>query len=54
LRHMSPLLFVALRMALCSVLLILLMFVLRKPWQVLSGWVWVHCAIAGVLLTESC
>jgi drug/metabolite transporter (DMT)-like permease len=49
LRHVSPLLFVAVRMALCAAVLVLLMLVLRRSWQVLRG-VWLHCAVAGMLL----
>jgi drug/metabolite transporter (DMT)-like permease len=49
LRHLSPLLFVAMRMALCAMVLVLLMLGLRRSWRVLRG-VWLHCAVAGVLL----
>lgn len=48
LRHLTPLLFVALRMVVCAVVLTATMLVLRRSWRVLRG-VWVHCAIAGVL-----
>jgi drug/metabolite transporter (DMT)-like permease len=50
LRHLSPLLFVALRMVLCSLVLVALMLLLRRPWGVLRNGVWLHCAVAGVLL----
>jgi drug/metabolite transporter (DMT)-like permease len=49
LRHMTPLLFVALRMTASAVVLVGLMLMLRRSWGVLRG-VWLHCAIAGVLL----
>ncbi|HET8997556.1 MAG TPA: DMT family transporter [Acetobacteraceae bacterium] len=49
LRQMTPLLFVALRMVLCAVVLVSVMLVLRRSWSVLRGWVWFHCAVAGVL-----
>src|ERR1700738_3564553 len=50
LRHLSPLLFVALRVLSCTVVLTLLMLLLRQSWRPLAGWKWLHCAIAGVLL----
>lgn len=50
LRHMSPLLFVAVRMAGCAVVLIVLMVLSRKSWKPLGQWRWLHCAIAGALL----
>jgi drug/metabolite transporter (DMT)-like permease len=50
LRHFSPLLFVAIRMALCAAVLVIVMVVLRRSWRPLSGWRWMHCAIAGALL----
>lgn len=50
LRHLSPLLFVALRLGGCAVVLVLLMLVLRRSWRPLAGPAWLHCAIAGVLL----
>jgi drug/metabolite transporter (DMT)-like permease len=49
LRHLSPLLFVAVRMCVCAAVLVAVMVVLRRPWGVLRK-VWVHCAIAGVLM----
>ncbi|MEA2728164.1 MAG: hypothetical protein QOF70_2639, partial [Acetobacteraceae bacterium] len=50
LRHMSPLLFVAVRMAGCALVLVVLMLILRRSWRPLSGWRWLHCAVAGALL----
>ncbi len=50
LQHMSPLLFVAVRMAGCAIVLIALMVVLNRSWKPLGGWRWLHCAIAGALL----
>jgi drug/metabolite transporter (DMT)-like permease len=50
LRHMSPLLFVAVRIAACAVVLVAVMLLLRRSWRPLSGWRWLHCAIAGALL----
>jgi drug/metabolite transporter (DMT)-like permease len=49
LRHLSPLLFVAVRMCLCAAVLVAVMLVLRRPWRVLRK-VWLHCAVAGVLM----
>ena len=49
LRQVSPLLFVALRMIVCAVVLVLAMFLLRRSWRVLRGY-WLHCAVAGVLV----
>jgi drug/metabolite transporter (DMT)-like permease len=50
LRHMSPLLFVAVRMAGCAVVLVALMLILRRSWRPLGEWRWLHCAVAGALL----
>jgi drug/metabolite transporter (DMT)-like permease len=50
LRHLSPLLFVAVRLIACAVILTVAMFVLRRSWQPLAGWRWLHCAVAGALL----
>lgn len=50
LRHMSPLLFVAVRMAGCAAMLIAMMLVLRRSWRPLGEWRWLHCAVAGALL----
>jgi drug/metabolite transporter (DMT)-like permease len=49
LRHLTPLLFVAVRMCVCASVLVAAMVVLRRPWRVLRG-VWLHCAVAGVLM----
>jgi len=48
--HLSPLLFVAVRLAGCSVVLIAIMLVLRRSWRPLGQWRWLHCAVAGALL----
>src|SRR5271165_4415254 len=50
LRDISPLLFVAVRLVACAVVLVTLMLVLRRSWQPLSGRRWLHCAVAGALL----
>src|ERR1700756_736183 len=50
LRSITPLLFVAIRLALCAAVLTGAMFALRRSWRPLSGWRWLHCAIAGALL----
>ncbi len=50
LRHLSPLLFVAIRLAACAVVLVALMLLLRRSWRPLGGRRWLHCAIAGALL----
>ena len=50
LRHLSPLLFVAIRLGACAVVLTVLMLLLRQSWRPLGGWKWLHCAIAGALL----
>ncbi|MBV9251329.1 MAG: DMT family transporter [Acetobacteraceae bacterium] len=49
LRHLTPLLFVALRMVLVSLLLTGVMIAMRRSWAVLRGY-WLHCAVAGVLV----
>jgi drug/metabolite transporter (DMT)-like permease len=49
LRHVTPLLFVEVRLCLCAALLVLAMLVLRRSWSVLRGR-WLHCAVAGVLV----
>jgi len=49
LRHVTPLLFVGVRLCLCATLLVLAMLLLRRPWGVLRGR-WLHCAVAGVLV----
>lgn len=50
LRLMSPLLFVAVRLVACAVVLVLLMLLLRRSWRPLGQWRWLHCATAGALL----
>ncbi|MBN8872323.1 MAG: DMT family transporter [Rhodospirillales bacterium] len=50
LQHLSPLLFVAVRLTGCAVVLVLAMLLLRRPWHALANGRWVHCAMAGVLL----
>ena len=50
LRHMSPLLFVAVRMAGCAIVLVALMLLRGRPWRSLTGWQWIHCLVAGALL----
>ena len=50
LRHVSPLLFVAARMAGCAIVLTGLMLILRRSWRPLGNGQWLHCAVAGALL----
>jgi drug/metabolite transporter (DMT)-like permease len=50
LQHLSPLLFVAIRLTGCAAVLVIAMLVLRRSWQPLAGWRWLHCAVAGALL----
>jgi drug/metabolite transporter (DMT)-like permease len=50
LRHLSPLLFVAIRLTACAMVLVIVMLVLRRSWQPLAGGRWLHCAVAGALL----
>ncbi|WP_428485492.1 DMT family transporter [Rhodopila sp.] len=50
LRYVSPLLFVAVRLTACAVVLVALMLLLRRSWQPLAGRRWLHCAVAGALL----
>jgi drug/metabolite transporter (DMT)-like permease len=50
LRHLSPLLFVAIRLTCCALVLVAVMLVLRRSWRPLAGWQWLHCAVAGALL----
>lgn len=50
LRHLTPLLFVAIRLSGCAVVLVVLMLVLRRSSRPLGGWRWLHCAIAGALV----
>ena len=48
LRHLTPLLFVAVRMVFAAAVLLAAMLMLRRSWRVLSGR-WMHLAVAGVL-----
>ena len=50
--YLSPLLFVAVRLAGCAVVLTAMMLVLRRRHRVspLGQWRWLHCAVAGALL----
>ena len=50
LRDLSPLLFVAVRLAGCAAVLMGLMLLLRRSWQPLGAGRWLHCAIAGALV----
>jgi drug/metabolite transporter (DMT)-like permease len=50
LQHMTPLLFVAVRMVGCAVVLVAMMLILGRSWRSLRGWRWFHCAVAGALL----
>lgn len=50
LRHLSPLLFVAVRLWGCAIVLLLLMLLLRRCWRPLGHWRWLHCAVAGTLV----
>ena len=50
LRHLTPLLFVAIRLAGCAVVLTASMLLLRRSWRPLAGRQWLHCAVAGALL----
>ena len=50
LQHLTPLLFVAIRLVSCAFILTIVMLVLRRSWQPLAGWRWLHCAVAGALL----
>src|ERR1700722_18143915 len=49
LRHLSPLLFVAVRLGGCAVVLLVAMLLLRRSWRPLAGGRWLHCAVAGAL-----
>jgi drug/metabolite transporter (DMT)-like permease len=51
LRHLSPLLFVTVRMVFAATVLVLVMLALRRSWRVLAGR-WVHCAVSGVLINS--
>jgi len=49
LRHVSPLLFVDVRLWIAAGLLLATMRLLRRSWAVMRGR-WLHCAVAGVLV----
>lgn len=48
LRHMSPLFFVAVRMALAAAIILAIVALRRRPWPLTPGAI-AHCAVAGVL-----
>jgi len=48
LRHLTPLLFVTVRMMFAAAALLGVMLTLRRSWRALEGR-WLHCAVAGVL-----
>jgi drug/metabolite transporter (DMT)-like permease len=50
LRDISPLLFVAIRLVGCAIVLVTAMLVSRQSWRPLRGRRWLHCAVAGALL----
>lgn len=50
LQHVSPMLFVAMRLAGGALVLTVAMLVLRRPWRPLGGWMWLHCAVVGALM----
>ncbi len=50
LEHLSPLLFVGVRLGACAAVLLTLMLVMRRSWRPLGGWRWLHCGVAGALL----
>ena len=50
LRHLSPLLFVAIRLVACAVVLTALMVLLKQSWRPVADWKWLHCGIAGALM----
>lgn len=50
LEHLSPLLFVGVRLAACAVVLLALMVALQRSWRPLGGMRWLHCGVAGALL----
>lgn len=50
LRDISPLLFVALRMAGCAAVLLAVMLLTGASWRPLANRRWLHCAVAGALL----
>ena len=50
LRHISPLLFVTVRLVGCAAVLVTLMLLQGRSWRPLAGGRWLHCAVAGALL----
>ncbi len=50
LRHLTPLLFVTIRLSGCAIVLVVLMFALGRSWCPLARRRWLHCAIAGGLV----
>ena len=48
LRHLTPLLFVAVRMVIAAAALLAAVLLLRRTWRLPAGQ-WMHCAVAGVL-----
>ncbi|MBV9735679.1 MAG: DMT family transporter [Acidisphaera sp.] len=50
LRHLTPLLFVTIRLGGGAAVLVALMLGLRRSWRPLGQWRWLHCAIAGTLV----
>lgn len=48
--HLSPLLFVAVRLDGCVAVLLAIMLLGRRSWRPLRDWRWLHCAVAGTLL----
>ncbi|MDA8049803.1 MAG: DMT family transporter [Rhodospirillales bacterium] len=50
LRHLSPLLFVAVRLSSCAAVLVLLMLLSGRSWAPLGNRRWLHCALAGILM----
>jgi drug/metabolite transporter (DMT)-like permease len=49
LRHLTPLLFVTVRMVFAALVLLGAMLAVRRSWRPLAGGLWMHCAVAGVL-----
>ena len=47
LRYLSPLLFVAIRLVACAVVLTALMLLLRQSWRPLAVRKWLHCVQCG-------
>ena len=50
LRHLSPLLFVAIRLVACAFVLTVLMLLLQQSWRPLAGSKRLHCGIAGAFI----